>query len=171
MKIICFHNPDEENGYLSNWFHSNFTIHNVVFTSIEQYMMYKKADCFKDTNIASQIMNTNDVSQIKKLGRQVDGYDETVWNGIRQLIVYDGLSAKFTQNEELKRMLLQTERSVLAECAVTDQIWGIGLSMKNPDRLDMSKWKGKNLLGFALMMVRSKMLNRNIQVENYNIYE
>ena len=19
MKIICFHNPDEENGYLSNW--------------------------------------------------------------------------------------------------------------------------------------------------------
>ena len=68
-------------------------------------------------------------------------------------------------------MLLQTERSVLAECAVTDQIWGIGLSMKNPDRLDMSKWKGKNLLGFALMMVRSKMLNRNLQVENYNIYE
>ncbi|MBO4295827.1 MAG: NADAR family protein [Desulfovibrio sp.] len=162
MKIICFHNPDEENGYLSNWFHSKFKIHNCVFTSIEQYMMYKKAECFKDANIASKIMNTNDVSQIKKFGRQVDGYNETVWNGMRQLIVYDGLFAKFTQNEELKIMLLQTECSVLAECAVKDQIWGIGLSMKNPDRLDMSKWKGKNLLGFTLMMVRSKIISRDI---------
>ena len=26
MEIICFHNPDEENGYLSNWFHSDFSI-------------------------------------------------------------------------------------------------------------------------------------------------
>ena len=142
-----------------NSFFTNFTINNVIFTSIEQYMMYKKAECFKDTIIASQIMSTNDVSKIKKLGRKVDGYNETVWNGIRQLIVYEGLSAKFTQNEELKHMLLQTENSVLAECAVKDQIWGIGLSMKSPDRYDMNKWKGKNLLGFTLMMVRSKILN------------
>ena len=124
--------------------------------------MYKKAECFKDANIASKIMNTNDVSQIKKLGRQVDGYNDTIWNGMRQLVVYDGLFAKFTQNKEMKNMLLQTEGSVLAECAVKDHIWGIGLSMKNPDRLDMSKWKGKNLLGFALMMVRSKILNIEI---------
>ena len=162
MKIIYFRNPDEINGYLSNWFPSNFMINNCVFTSIEQYMMYKKAECFKDANIASKIMNTNDVSQIKKLGRQVDGYNDTIWNGMRQLVVYDGLFAKFTQNKEMKNMLLQTEGSVLAECAVKDQIWGIGLSMKNPYRLDMSKWKGKNLLGFALMMVRSKILNIEI---------
>ena len=162
MNIICFHNPDEENGYLSNWFNSNFTINNVVFTSIEQYMMYKKAECFKDAIIASKIMNTNDVSQIKKLGRQVNGYNETVWNGIRQLVVYEGLSAKFIQNEELKIKLIQTDNSVLAECAVKDQIWGIGLSMKNPDRYDMNKWKGKNLLGFTLMMVRSKIFNIDI---------
>ena len=57
MNIICFHNPDEINGYLSNWFPSNFMINNCVFTSIEQYMMYKKAECFKDANIASKIMN------------------------------------------------------------------------------------------------------------------
>ena len=162
MNIICFHNPDEENGYLSNWFNSKFTINNVVFTSIEQYMMYKKAECFKDAVIASKIMNTNNVSQIKKLGRQVNGYNDTVWNGIRQLVVYEGLSAKFIQNEELKIKLLQTDNSVLAECAVKDQIWGIGLSMENPDRYDMNKWKGKNLLGFTLMMVRSKIFNIDI---------
>lgn len=26
MKVITFHNPDEENGYLSNWYLSDFTV-------------------------------------------------------------------------------------------------------------------------------------------------
>lgn len=46
---ICFHNPDEENGYLSNWFLSRFTVENIEFFSMEQFMMYKKAMCFKFT--------------------------------------------------------------------------------------------------------------------------
>ena len=30
MSIVCFHNPDEENGYLSNWYLSEFgTVHDV----------------------------------------------------------------------------------------------------------------------------------------------
>lgn len=28
MKIVCFHNPNEENGYLSNWYPSRFTVNN-----------------------------------------------------------------------------------------------------------------------------------------------
>lgn len=40
-----------------------------------------------------------------------------------------------------------------------DKIWGIGLSMDDPDRFDPSKWKGQNLLGYALMMVRDKLLD------------
>lgn len=27
-KIICFHNPDEQNGYLSNWYISDFEYNN-----------------------------------------------------------------------------------------------------------------------------------------------
>ena len=41
--IICFHNPDEENGYLSNWYPSRFVADDVEFSSMEQYMMYRKA--------------------------------------------------------------------------------------------------------------------------------
>lgn len=48
MEIICFHNPDEENGYLSNWFNSDFSVGEIEFSSMEQYMMYKKAVCFSD---------------------------------------------------------------------------------------------------------------------------
>ena len=60
MEIICFHNPDEENGYLSNWFHSDFSIDEIEFSSMEQYMMYKKAVCFSDKKIAEEILSIND---------------------------------------------------------------------------------------------------------------
>jgi len=120
-------------------------------------MMVQKAVCFNDLDIAAQIMNTTDVRQIKQLGRLVSGYDDRIWNGVRQIIVFEGLMAKFSQNEELKEKLLATGDSVLAECAVNDRIWGIGLSMHDPDRHEMSKWKGQNLLGFALMMVRRRL--------------
>ena len=79
---------------------------------------------------------------------------QNYWNGIRQIIVFEGLMAKFSQNESLKRQLQETEHSILAECAVKDKIWGIGLSMGDPDRLEISQWKGQNLLGYTLMMVR-----------------
>lgn len=155
MNIICFHNPDEENGYLSNWYQSVFICDGVKYSSMEQYMMYQKAVLFGDRDIASRIMETEDVAEIKALGRQVSNYNDTIWSGCRQIIIYNGLLEKFRQNEALKTKLLATDESVLAECAVRDRIWGVGLSMKDPDRLDMGKWNGQNLLGFSLMAVRS----------------
>lgn len=161
MEVVCFHNPDEVNGYLSNWYPSCFTVDGTMFTSMEQYMMYNKAVCFHDIDVANQILETDDVAEIKSLGRLVKGYDDNHWNGVRQISVYEGLCAKFDQNENLKQQLLGTGRAILAECAVRDRIWGIGLSMHDPDRLDRSKWKGQNLLGYALMMVREKLANEN----------
>lgn len=157
MPVICFHNPNEENGIFSNWYLSDFTVSGRSFSSIEQYMMFKKADCFEDAEIAQKILATNDVAQIKKFGRMVRNYNEHVWSGIRQVVVYEGLLAKFQQNDTLKQQLLETKSSMLAECAVRDLVWGIGLSMTDPNRLDVSKWKGKNLLGYSLMMVREKL--------------
>ena len=124
---------------------------------MEQYMMHQKAVVFGDNEIAKQILATNDVGYIKELGRKVSGYRDNVWNGVRQIIVYEGLMAKFTQNPELKRALLDTGNAVLAEAAVNDKIWGIGLSMSDPKRLDPSEWKGQNLMGYALMLVREKL--------------
>lgn len=157
MRIICFHNPNEENGYLSNWYLARFTVNEIEFSSMEQYMMYRKANCFGDKSIAAQILATDDVAGIKALGRLVSGYDDNYWSGIRQIVVYEGLLAKFSQNEDLKQQLRNTENAILAECAVRDRIWGIGLSMKDPNRLDRMKWQGQNLLGYSLMMVRSRL--------------
>ena len=157
MQIICFHNPSEDYGFLSNWYLSDFQIDGITFTSMEQYMMYKKAACFKDENIAKQILAEKNVAKIKELGRLVSDYDEHIWNGVRQIIIYEGLFAKFSQNESLRSKLLDTKYSTLVECAVKDRIWGIGLSMTDPKRLIQTEWQGQNLLGYALMMVRDRL--------------
>ena len=157
MTVICFHNPNEENGYLSNWYPSKFTVNDVDFSSMEQYMMYKKAMCFGDKDMANKILATDDVAEIKAFGRLVANYNESYWNGVRQIVVFEGLTAKFSQNEDLKAKLKATDNSILAECAVKDRIWGIGLSMNDPDRLKIDKWKGQNLLGYAFMTVRERL--------------
>lgn len=154
MKVVCFHNPNEINGYLSNWYISEFEKDGQKYTSLEQYMMYQKAVTFNDTQTAQKILQTSDPGKIKALGREVKGFDNVIWNGMRQIIVYEGLLAKFSQNAELKDKLIATGNVMMAECAVQDRIWGIGLSMNDEKRFDMKEWKGQNLLGFALMAVR-----------------
>lgn len=128
-----------------------------MFSSMEQYMMYQKAQVFQDGEAARQILETSNVGRIKALGRSVKNYDDMVWNGVRQIIVYEGLLEKFRQNEELGAKLLATQSDILAECAVKDRIWGIGLSMKDDRRFHMKEWQGQNLLGFALMTVREEL--------------
>ena len=144
QKIICFHNPEEENGWLSNWYLSRFTVDGITFSSMEQYMMYMKAEVFGDDDIKKEIMSTDDVGRIKALGRQVHNY---------------------SQDDELKEKLLKTGDRLLAECAVQDKIWATGISMKDDSRFDMNKWTGQNLLGFATMLVREKLQKRTVMRE------
>ena len=46
---------------------------------------------------------------------------------------------------------------ILVEAAGRDVIWGIGLGMHNPKAQDPHTWRGRNLLGFALTMVREQL--------------
>lgn len=47
----------------------------------------------EDELIAEQILKTQNVSEIKKLGKKVENYNEHVLNGIRQIVVYEGFKA------------------------------------------------------------------------------
>lgn len=154
-KVICFHKPGEPNDYLSNWYYSDFILDGMRFNSVEQYMMYNKAITFGDTETAQKILNTNNFKLMKQLGREVHNYNDRVWSSIRYDVVKAGVLAKFSQNAGLAEKLLNTGNSLLAECAVRDRIWGIGLGMSNPDRFNPAMWKGQNLLGKVLMDVRN----------------
>lgn len=142
---------------MSNWYRSEFEVDSITFSSAEQYMMYRKALCFHDDVSAASILATDDPAKIKRLGRHVSGYDDHLWDGVRQIAVFEGLLAKFSQSEELRSRLKMTGNAILAECAVKDRVWGTGLSMADPDRSNRAKWKGRNLLGYTLMMVRERL--------------
>ena len=64
---------------------------------------------------------------------------------------------KFSQNRELREFLLSTGDSVLVEASPYDAIWGIRLAASSPEAQDPMKWRGQNLLGFALMEVRDEL--------------
>ena len=57
-------------------------------------MMYRKAICFCDASVAAQILAADDAGEIKLLGRKVSNYDEPMWNGLRQIVVYEGLMVR-----------------------------------------------------------------------------
>ena len=151
-----FWRPDSP---FSQWHPSTFVVDGVAFACAEQFMMHGKARLFDDAEVAAEILATPDPRAHKALGRKVRGFDDRRWKAAREDIVYAGSRAKFTQNPALRAALLATVGTRLVEASPMDRIWGIGLSMHDSARFNPSQWRGRNLLGYALMLTRKK-LNR-----------
>ena len=64
---------------------------------------------------------------------------------------------KFTQHPDLRTYLDSTVGKVLVEASPRDNVWGIGLAESDTAATDPSRWRGPNLLGFALMQVRARL--------------
>jgi len=156
-KVILFHDVDQEYGWMSNWYRSDFTVDGSKFTSVEQYLMYCKAAAFGDEIREREIMATDDTAEIKDLGRQVTPFDNAIWNARRAIVLYKALSAKFTQNEDLKQKLLDTGDAILGEASKSDKTFAIGCNFYDSDPYDRKHWDGQNLLGYTLMMVRDEL--------------
>lgn len=58
---------------------------------------------------------------------------------------------------DLKKILLATGDSVLVEASSYDAIWGIKMASNDENATNPLKWRGSNLLGFALMEVRDEL--------------
>lgn len=152
--FVRFHDPDKENGYMSNWYMSPFTLDGKTYNCAEQYIMEQKALLFGDTDTAKKIMLTDDPQEMRDLGRKVYPYIPNVWNGTRQLVLYRALKAKFLQNPQLLGQLLATGDRLPVECAKSDTVWAVGLRTNDPDVDEPEHWNGQNILGFTLQAVR-----------------
>jgi len=142
---------------LSQWWPVDVTVDGRRYRNAEQFMMAGKARLFDDPEMLERILDSETPAEAKKLGRQVRNFDQDTWVRHRYDLVVAGNEAKFGQHPELGDYLLSTGDAVLVEAAPRDVIWGIGLGASNPRATDPSQWRGRNLLGFALMEVRERL--------------
>jgi ribA/ribD-fused uncharacterized protein len=162
-KFLFFwgHQPSSDGTIIktcfSQWWLSSFEVDKVVYKTAEHWMMAKKAELFKDDKVLEKILQAKSPAEAKKFGREVKNYNETLWLAARFDIVKEGNYHKFNQNTELKEFLINTKNRVIVEASPVDAIWGIGLASDHKDIENPEKWRGLNLLGFALMEVRDEL--------------
>jgi ribA/ribD-fused uncharacterized protein len=142
---------------LSQWWPVEFEVDGRRFASAEHWMMWRKAEVFADHEMAGRILAAATPAEAKKLGAQVHGFDSDAWEAERFGVVVAGNRAKFGQHPELAEFLRGTAPRVLVEASPVDRIWGIGLAADDERVADPGRWRGLNLLGFALMQVRDQL--------------
>ena len=149
----------------------------LVFSCSEQAFMNQKALCFQDNASADKIMATSDPFKHKALGRKVANFDAATWDADSMGSMEWALWLKFSQNAELKQLLLETKDQVIAECTPKDSLWAVGESIGDAKKRYAAwqvaarkaraegrpivplVWKGKNRLGRCLMNIRQRLVN------------
>lgn len=161
MLLFWGHRPPKGGGVgkgcLSQWYPAPFTADGVRYATAEHYMMAGKARLFGDAEAEERVLADDDPSKAKGAGRKVRGFDEAIWAGHRYGLVVAANETKFGQHPPLRDFLLATGDRVLVEASPYDTVWGIGLSASQPEAARPSEWRGLNLLGFALMDVRTAL--------------
>lgn len=154
-----------DSACLSQWWEEYFPVCTLQYPTAEHYMMRTKAIVFGDDQKAVKIMDNASPESAKAMGKEVKDFSSREWSKISYSVVLNGNYWKFASNPALRAYLLSTGDKVLVEASPTDKIWGAGLSADDEKIKNPSKWKGENLMGFALMEVREEI--RRV-FENYN---
>ncbi|KAF0704565.1 Aste57867_7326 [Aphanomyces stellatus] len=148
---------DIATSFLSQAFPAPFVVDGRGYATAEHYMMAQKAYLFGDTATGDAVVATSDPNEAKALGRQAKGFNAALWDAHKSEIVEQGNFYKFSAHKELQARLLATNNKVLVDATPWDKLWAVGLSTDHKDVKSPAKWPGTNLLGFALMAVRTHL--------------
>lgn len=136
-----------ENAFLSNFFESPVLFRGRLYLNAEA--------AFQSQKCPRRAGEFQDISakQAKYLGRQVEIRPD--WDKVKYMVMYEVVSEKFSQNEELRKKLLSTGDAVLVEGNTWgDRYWGV------------CNGTGENHLGKILMKVRREQSIDKLQ----NVY-
>lgn len=163
-KFVMFwgHTPRADgrpsNACFSQWFAAGFKDDDEqYYPTAEHYMMAEKARLFGDDAQLEKALHAKSPGAAKAAGRAVKGFDPKLWEANRFEIVTQASVLKFAQNPDIGAFLQDTKTRVLVEASPQDRIWGIGLARDDENAEHPQKWRGLNLLGFALMEARSRL--------------
>ena len=148
-------------GIFSNFQTCNIVYKGLSFKTTEHAFMWEKARHFGDVQSCIEVLNAATPADAKSIGRKVKGFNADVWTKVSEGYMFEVNLAKYTQNPNLKKHLLDTGTLTIVEAnGKPDLIWSCGLYSNDPRIEDSSKWPGKNLLGKVLMEIREKLRSR-----------
>lgn len=142
---IKFWGANKPNGYLSNFYFSGFIIDGTTYPTVEHYFQSKK---FEGLSQEKYILSLGHPAQTAKEGKRRDFPLRKDWEQVKEDVMYKGIKAKFTQNLELLKKLVDTGGKELIEDSPYDYYWGIGRNKT-----------GQNRLGILLMELRGEISN------------
>ncbi|MBQ3915918.1 MAG: NADAR family protein [Ruminococcus sp.] len=129
-----------ENYFLSNFYEKPLTYDGITYQNSEAAFQAQKTT---DIDVRRQFADL-DPSAAKKMGRKLSLRPD--WEQVKVQVMYEVVSAKFSQNPDLKEMLIATgDQELIEGNDWGDRIWG---------QVDGN---GQNLLGKILMRVRDEL--------------
>jgi len=138
---IYFYLKDEEHGWLSNFYPSEFRYSGLEFPTNEHFYQAQKAN---DMDFEKWIANAPNPFHAMLAGRNLrveKGEKDQNWEHVKLTIMRIGLRRKF-QIPLLREKLLATGYMPIHEDSPTDMFWGV---------------KGKDWLGRLLVEVREEI--------------
>lgn len=163
---VLFYSHNGYYGCFSNFYKSQFKENDVTYCCSEQYLMKKKQELFDPENnaLSLKIMNSRTPAEIKKYGRSICNFDQKIWDMNKFNIMVSGLRLKFSQNQNIRHILIATQNKNLFEASPHDKIWGTGFNVTDSLCKIMSGNThdfGENYLGKALEKVRNDIIQHN----------
>lgn len=110
------------------------------FTFSEMAIMACKAALFKDFVTFDAILACRDSRQAKSLGRQVQNFNQHIWDKNQCSIVKDVTIAKL-EWDAFKQALVQTNDHIIVECDPGDWVWGCALHANDSNVYYPARWK------------------------------
>lgn len=123
MNTINFYSLREQYGCFSNFSRHSVELKGKIWPTSEHYYQAQK---FADTEHEEMVRNAVSPREAANMGRDKNRPLRTDWEEIKDSVMKDAVKAKFTQNKNLKEILISTKEAILVEHTVNDSYWGDG---------------------------------------------
>ena len=149
--MIEFNSKSATHSEFSNFYQATFEPGTWLFeldghqwSTVEHYFQAQKFPT--DPTLQQKIRHALTPTSAKRLGRTKTSHFRSDWEHVKEDVMMRALRAKFTQNPDLQKLLLETGSEDLCEKNPSDSYWGMGRS-----------GNGQNRMGVLLMMLREEL--------------
>jgi|ERR1019366_2446041 ribA/ribD-fused uncharacterized protein len=142
--MIEFYKTQGDYGCFSNFSRHPFKLKGFSWKTSEHYFQAQK---FAGTALEGAVGECNKPSEAAIMGRDRKNPLRNDWESIKDDIMREAVYAKFTQDEQIQKVLLSTGDEKLVEHSSNDSYWADG-----------GDGSGKNMLGIILMEVRDRIM-------------